>query len=73
MAKVLIEIEDFEQSGTDKVKVTTTPTFETMMAMDISGSKLTAAHGYAFSVINHIMRLSKENGPIIRSIPKLIS
>lgn len=66
MAKVIIEIED--RPG-DKVAVKTTPTFETLMAMDISGSKLTAAHGYAFAIINKVREISKQNEPLITKIP----
>lgn len=70
MAKVQITIEDLPDG---KVKVVAEPNFETLMAMDISGSKLTAAHGYLFSTLNHITKLSKQNGSIIRQIPQLIS
>lgn len=66
MARVVIVIEDLPG---DKVKVEATPNFETMMAMDISGNKLTSAHGYAFAVLNYIRKLSKQNSPIIRQVP----
>ena len=70
MAKAVITFEDLPNG---KVKVVSEPNFETLMAMDLSGNSLTAAHGYLFSVLNHITKLSKQNGPIIRQIPKLIS
>jgi hypothetical protein len=70
MAKAIITIEDLPNG---KVKVETNPSFEVLMKMDESGNGLTCAHGYLFSVINHIQRISKQNGPIIRQIPRLIS
>lgn len=68
MAKIVIEIEDLPGN---KVKVTSTPNFETMMAMDISGHTLTSAHGYAFKVLNTIRAESQKNSPLIRQIPNL--
>jgi len=71
MAKIVISIEDTPDG---KVKVDCNPTFETMMAMDLSSpGSITSAHGYAFKMINEVLRVSKQNGPIIREIPRLIS
>ncbi len=60
MAKITIEIEDTPDG---KVKVRSTPNFETMCAMDMSGNTLTAAHGYAFLALNAIRHVSKSNEP----------
>lgn len=68
MAKCTITIEDTHNG---RVKVTADPTFEMLMAMDISGSKLTAAHGYLFAALNRIQEVSKSNDPIKRMIPKI--
>lgn len=69
MAKVIIEIED---APNNKVSVKCTPNFETMMAMDISGTNLTSAHGYAFKALNAIRNESKKNQPTIIGVPRLI-
>jgi hypothetical protein len=68
MSKVIIEIEDLPN---DKVKITSTPNFETMMKMDISGEGLSGCHGYAFSLLNHARKLAQQSSPIIREIPRL--
>lgn len=59
MADVTIKIKDI--SG-GKVEVLCDPNFETMMKIDISGSSLTAAHGYAIKALNAIRAASKEEG-----------
>lgn len=70
MAKCTITIEDLATGG---VKILADPTFETLMAMDMSGHELTSAHGYLFALLNQAMKLSKQQGPIIREIPRIIS
>lgn len=68
MAKITISIEDVG----DKVNVISDPTFETMAMMDASGTKLTAAHGYALACINRIREVSKEMGSTNKIlIPKI--
>lgn len=67
MAKITLTIEDTPQ-GT--VKIVSDPSFETMMKMDISGSNsLTAAHGYAFALINKAREIGKDPNPIQNRIP----
>lgn len=68
MANITIKIEDIDGG---KVRITSTPNFETMVKMEISGEKLTGAHGYAFSTLNHLWKLSKQKGPTILEIPKI--
>lgn len=68
MAKITIEIEDLD-SG--KVKVTATPTFEQMAKMELSGERITSAHGYAIYVLNQIRQESKRQEPTKLLIPKL--
>ena len=68
MARIVITVEDKPNGG---VSVTSDPNFETMMAMDLSGQTLTSAHGYAFSMLRHAREVSKEQGDIIRKIPRL--
>ena len=68
MAKVVIEIEDKPDGN---VKVTCTPTFETMMKMHVSGETLTSAHGYAFQALNAIRKESKSQNPSRILIPRL--
>lgn len=68
MAKIIITIEDTESGN---VKITSTPNFETMMKMDVSGETFTSAMGYAFALLNHAWKLGKKKSPIIREIPKL--
>lgn len=70
MAKVTITIED-RPDGT--VKVEATPNFQTMMAMDMSGSQITAAHGYAFRALNAIQEAAKAQEPLVRKIPRIIT
>lgn len=66
MARATITIEDLSNGN---VKVVSDPNFETLMSMDISGQHLTSAHGYLFSILNHVRTISKQNGPIVRQIP----
>lgn len=69
MAKITIHIEDLPG---DKVKVTSDPSMETMIKMDISGNKLTSAHGYAFNLLNNFRHLGKMNDPNLKLIiPKV--
>lgn len=60
MAKITITIEDSEN---DKVKITASPTFETMAMMVNSGEQMTSAHGYALAMINAARRESKSKDP----------
>lgn len=69
MAKIIILIED---SPGNKVRVESTPSFETMMKMDVSGADLTSAHGYAFCALNAIRDAAKRNSPLSYKIPKII-
>lgn len=66
MAKITITIEDKPEG---KVGIKSEPNFETMMKMDISGEKITCAHGYAFALLNKAREISKSNNPLIRRIP----
>lgn len=69
MAKVIIEIEDIPG---DKVKITSNPTMETMIKMELSGDRLTSAHGYAYACLNEIRKLSKSQDPTNKLlIPRL--
>ena len=67
MAKVIITIEDLPN---DKVKTTCSPSFETMMRMHLSGTRLTAAHGYALAAINKIVEEAKNGCPSRILIPR---
>lgn len=70
MAKIEIVIED---TGDGKVKVTSNPSMETMIKMDISGHKLSSAHGYAYACLNEIRRISKSSDPTNKIIiPRLL-
>lgn len=69
MAKITITIED---SPDGRVKVVSNPSIETMLKMEVSGEKLTAAYGYAFNCLNTFRQISKSNEPsIIIKPPKL--
>lgn len=68
MSKVIITVEDIDG---DKVRITSSPNFETMMKMDMSGERLTSAHGYAFAILTYARKLSKQASPIIREIPRI--
>jgi hypothetical protein len=72
MPRVVITIEDKEDGN---VKVSSDPNFETMMAMDISGQKLTNAHGYAMAALLRVRERSKEigqlNGRSVIHVPKV--
>lgn len=68
MAKVTIEIEDRPDG---MVKITATPNFETMMAMDASGEKLTSAHGLALWMLNRTREESKRKEPTLIHLPRL--
>jgi hypothetical protein len=59
MAEVIVKIKDIKDG---KVEVLCEPNFATMMEIDISGSGLTAAHGYAMKALNAIRAASKEEG-----------
>jgi hypothetical protein len=65
VAKVTFTIEDNLETG--KVNVVSDPSFETMCKMDLSGEKLTAAHGYALFCINQLRKESQSRSPIIRA------
>jgi hypothetical protein len=71
MAKVTITIEDKEDGN---VKVVSDPNFETLMMMDMSGHRLTNAHGYAMAALLRIRERSKEigqlNGRSIIHVPR---
>lgn len=69
MAKVVIEIEDLPNGN---VKITASPNFETMIKMDVSGHRLTAAHGYGIAMLNHARQESKKAGPIRAGMPRLL-
>lgn len=69
MAKIIIEVEDIENGN---VRVIATPNFETMAKMDLSGDKLTPAHGYALAMLNKVRQVSKANAPTnLIHIPRL--
>lgn len=69
MAKIIIEINDIEGG---KVSVKSSPNFETMTKMMVSGDQLTAAHGYAFSALKHLWKTAKNQSSIIKAeIPKI--
>lgn len=69
MAKVTITIED---RADGKVCIICDPTVETMIAMDISGQSMTAAHGYAIKALNEIRKESKNQSSFITAgIPQL--
>lgn len=68
MAKVVITIEDRPDG---KVKILCEPTFERMIAMEMSGETLSSAHGYAYKILNDIRKESKRLGPTLLHIPKL--
>lgn len=57
MAKITITFEDAPEG---KVRVQSTPTFETMAQMDLSGEHLTAAMGYAIHALNAIRKAAKD-------------
>lgn len=57
MAKVIITIEDI---GQGKVKFASSPSFEMMCKMTVSGEELTSAHGYALKAINVMYKAAKE-------------
>lgn len=65
MAKITLTVEDLPNG---KVEVRMEPSFETLMKMDISGHKLTSAHGYAMRMALEARKVSKEqgNGNIIK-------
>lgn len=65
MAKITITIEDFPG---DKVKVVSDPSFENMVKIAHNGSRLTAAHGYAFLALNAIREESKKREPKLNII-----
>lgn len=71
MAKVTITIED-SLDGKGGVKVVADPNFETIMAMDMSGSKLTAAHGYTICALNAIRQAAKMQDDQIKAKIPLI-
>lgn len=69
MAKITITIEDIPGG---KVKVVSTPSFETMAKMIQSGEDMSDAHGYALKCINTIREVSKSANPSnIIQIPKV--
>lgn len=69
MAKITLSFEDTD----GRVKVTSEPSFETMMKMNMSGESLTSAHGYALAAINHIKKLShdKDQPSTIIKVPQV--
>lgn len=69
MAKITITVEDMP-NGT--VKIVADPTVETMIAMEMSGQKMTAAHGYAVKALNEVRKSAQEQGSILKvPIPRL--
>jgi hypothetical protein len=64
MAKVTIVIEDRPNGG---VSCTADPNFETIMAMDMSGTGWTSAHGLAMHILNLVWKKfkTKNNSPLI--------
>lgn len=60
MADIVIRITDVDH---EKVSCVCEPSFEMMMSMLQSGSKLTAAHGYALHALNKIREKSLEETP----------
>lgn len=69
MAKVIITIEDRDDG---KVQVIATPNFETIAKMDLSGNRLTAAHGYAMLALRTIREESRRQAPdLLVKIPRL--
>ena len=67
MAKITVVIEDLPGG---KVKVACEPNFETMMKMELSGTRLTSAHGYALLALNAIRNESKRIAPTRILIPR---
>lgn len=69
MAKVTITIED----AGGMVKTVMSPTAETLLQKVASHGpdSLTAAEAYAFAAINHMRKLSKQQGRIIVPVPRL--
>lgn len=70
MAKIIITLEDLPEG---KIKIVTEPPLKQIIEMDISGHSISPALGMAFKVLNDIRKESKNKGPIIVQIPKLIS
>lgn len=69
MAEITIVVKDIEGG---KVSIRATPSFEMIMKMDISGNKLTPAHGYAVALLNKAREISKSNDPRqIIQVPRL--
>jgi len=69
MNTVIIEIQDLPDG---KVKVTSNPTMETMIKMQVSGNELSSAHGYAYACLNQIRKISKSQDTSHKLyIPKL--
>lgn len=69
MAKIIIEIENLPG---DKVKITSSPTMEQMIKMEVSGDRLTPAHGYAYAMLNKCREISKSQDPTNKIIiPRL--
>lgn len=68
MAKIILTIED---GPGGKVRVTSNPSFETLMKKHRSGHELTSADGYALRAINAIMAESKSKEPTKILIPRL--
>lgn len=69
MALVKITLEDLPGG---KVKVVAEPNFETLIRVDVSGNKLTAAQGYAVGMLNYVRAESKKNDPrSLIQIPRL--
>lgn len=57
MAKITITFEDAPEG---KVRVQSDPSFETMAKMDLSGTPLTSAQGYAIHALNAIRKAAKD-------------
>jgi hypothetical protein len=69
MAKITITVEDI---ANDKVQIVATPGFAEMMGLEINGSGLTPAHGYALRMLNEAMKLSRSQDPTnLIQIPKI--
>lgn len=68
MAKITISIEDIDGG---KVRIVSTPSFETVAKMINSGESVSDAHGYALAMLRRAREISKEKGPIKILIPRL--
>lgn len=68
MAQVTITITDKENG---KVELVSTPSFEQMAKMEISGTGLSSAHGYALLMMHAVREESKRQGPVLAALPRV--